>query len=85
MIEGGKYHDSLEELFTLQNTAELKLISYKIFTFDFGYKISRKLTKPGRFLCFGFTHLCAFVNVAVSYKSDWRALANELKKATKNF
>ena len=67
MIEGGKYHDSLEELFTLQNTAELKLISYKIFTFDFGFKISRKLTKPGRS---GFTHLCAFVNVAVSYKSD---------------
>ena len=70
MIEGGKYHDSLEELFTLQNTAELKLISYKIFTFAFGFKISRELTKPGRFLCFRFTHFCAFANVAVSCKGD---------------
>ena len=26
MIEGGEHHDSLEELFTLQNTEELKVI-----------------------------------------------------------
>ena len=39
MIEGGKQHDSLEELFTLQNTEELKVIvRYKVFTFDFGFK-----------------------------------------------
>ena len=37
------------------------------------------------FFCFGFTHLCTFVNVALSYERDWRALANELRKATKNF
>ena len=31
MIEGGKHHDSLEELFTLQNTEESKLIvRYKL-------------------------------------------------------
>ena len=47
MIEAGKHHDSLEELFTLQNTEELKVIvRYKVFTFDFGSKISRDLTKP---------------------------------------
>ena len=39
LIEGGKHHDSLEELFTLQNTEELKVIvRYKVFTFDFGFK-----------------------------------------------
>ena len=39
MIEGGEQHDSLEELFTLQNTEELKVIvRYKVFTFDFGFK-----------------------------------------------
>ena len=39
MIEGGKHHDSLEELFTQQNTEELKVIvGYKVFTFDFGFK-----------------------------------------------
>ena len=63
MIEGGKHHDSLEELFTLQNTEELK-----VFTFDFGSKISRDLTKPRAFFYFfGFTHLCAAVNVALSH------------------
>ena len=39
MIEGGKYHDSLEELFTLQNIAELRVISYKVFIFDFGFNV----------------------------------------------
>ena len=29
MIEGGKYHDSLEEMFSLQNNAELQVISYE--------------------------------------------------------
>ena len=39
MIEGGKHHDSLEELFTVQNTEELKaIVRYKVFTFDFGFK-----------------------------------------------
>ena len=64
MIEGGKYHDSLEELFTLQNIEELKvIIRFQVFTFDLGFKISRDLTKT--FLFFGFTHLCAFVNVTL--------------------
>ena len=68
MIEGGKYHDSLEELFTLQNIEELKvIIRFQVFTFDLGFKISRDLTKPETFLLFGFTHLCAFVNVTLRY------------------
>ena len=59
MIEGGKLlFDSLEELFILQNIADLKVIKYKVFIFNFGFKISRDLTKPdGFFLFFGFTHL----------------------------
>ena len=42
MIEGGnsKYHDSLEELFILQNIADLKVIRYEVFTFDFEFKMS---------------------------------------------
>ena len=68
MIEGRKHHDSLEELFTLQNTVELMVIvRYKVFTFDFGFKISRDLTKPGTFLFFGFPHLCTSVNIALSH------------------
>ena len=68
MIEGGEQHDSLEDLFALQNTEELKVIvRYKVFPFDFGFKISRDLTKPGAFLLFGFMHLCASVNVALSH------------------
>ena len=44
MIEGGEQHDSLEELFALQNTEELKVIvRCKVFPFDFGFKISRDL------------------------------------------
>ena len=68
MIEGGEHHDSLEELFTLQNTEELKVIvRYKVFTFDFGFKIPRDLTKPGAFLFFGFPHLRTSVNIALSH------------------
>ena len=68
MIEGGEQHDSLEELLTLQNTAELMVIvRYKVFTFDFGFKISRDLTKPGTILFFGFPHLCTSVNIALSH------------------
>ena len=53
MIEGGKYHDSLEELFTIQNIEELKLIvRYQVFSLDLGFKTSRDLTKPGTFLFF---------------------------------
>ena len=41
------------------------------------------MTRAESFLFqFGFTHLCAFINVALSYEGDWRALVNELKKAT---
>ena len=71
MVEGGKYHDSLEELFTRQNIVEWYSLSIS------DSKIFRNLTKPGRFLLFGFTHLCAFINVALSYESDWRALVND--------
>ena len=51
-----KYLDSLEKLFTLQNIADLTVMGYKVFTLDFGVKISGDATKPGRFY-FGFTHL----------------------------
>ena len=34
------YHDFLEELFILQNTADLKAIRYKVFIFDFGFKLN---------------------------------------------
>ena len=48
MIEGGisKYHDSLEELFILQNIADVKVIRYKELTFDFGFKCPE--TSPNR-------------------------------------
>ena len=45
-------------------------------TFDFGFKIFRDLTKPGHFF---WTHTSAFVNVALSYESDWLASVNEPK------
>ena len=41
--------DSLEELFTLQNIADLTVIGYKVLTLDFGFKIPGDATKPGRF------------------------------------
>ena len=51
-----KYPDSLQELFALQNIADLKVIGYEIFTLDFEFKIFGDATKPGRFYS-GFTHL----------------------------
>ena len=67
MIKGGNsnYHDSLEELFILQNFAELKAIRYKVFTVDFGFKMSGDQT--GTFYIFGFTHL-RLLNEASSYE-----------------
>ena len=53
MIEGGKYLDSLEKLFTLQNIEELKIIiRQQVFSLDLGFTISRDLTKPGPSLFF---------------------------------
>ena len=53
MIEGGKLlFDSLEELFILQNIADLKVIKHKVFIFNFGFKISRDLTKADGFFYF---------------------------------
>ena len=50
MIEGGKYLDSLEKLFTVQHIEELKIIiREQAFSLDLGVKISRDLTKPGPF------------------------------------
>ena len=62
MIEGenSKYHDSYGELFILQNIADLKVIRYKVFTFDFGFKMSGDVTKPGRFI-FLNSRICAFI------------------------
>ena len=57
MIEGGnsKYHDSLEELFI--NTADSKVIRYKVFTLISDSKCPE--TSPNRdvLYIFGFTHL----------------------------
>ena len=60
MIEGGnsKYHDLLEELFIPQNIADLKVIRYKVFTFDLGFKISGDFTTPGSFI-FLDSRICA--------------------------
>ena len=60
MSEGGnsKYHDSLDELFIPQNIADLKVIRYKEFTYDFGFKMSGDFTKPGRFI-FLDSRICA--------------------------
>ena len=41
------YDDSLEELFIPQNIVDLKVIRCKVFTSNFGFKISGDLTKPG--------------------------------------
>ncbi len=49
--------DSLQDLFTRQHIADSKVIGYKVFNLDSGFKISRHTTKLGRF-CFGFTCLC---------------------------
>ena len=79
MIEGGEYHDSSEELFTLQNIVEWYPLSIS--------DSKSPQTWPNRdvFLFFGFTHLCAFIKVALIYESDWRTLFSETKKATKIF
>ena len=59
-------------LFILQNIAELwvdiKKYSLPILDSKFPeiWLKSRRLSIS----CFGFTHLCAFVNVALSYESD---------------
>ena len=46
MIEGGKHHDSLEELFTLQNTEELKVIvRYKLKTATKNFSITERRHK----------------------------------------
>ena len=50
MIEGGEHHDSLEELFTLQNTEELKVIvRCKVFPSDFGFQ---RVDQTGSFFIF---------------------------------
>ena len=48
--ENTKLHYSLEELFILQNIDDIKVIRYKVFTFDFGFQMSGDVTKPGRFI-----------------------------------
>ena len=71
MIEGGKYHDSLEKLFTLQTIAESTgLNRYKVVTFDFGSKIFGDLAKPERFFIFLDSCICLFLKVAWSFESD---------------
>ena len=69
MIEGGKYHDSLEKLFTLQTIAESKgLNRYKVVTFDFGSKIFGDLAKPERFFYFfGFMHIFPFFKSSLEF------------------
>ena len=49
-------------MFIPQNIADLKVISYKVFIFDFGFKISGDLNKPGWFFKYYFMiHASAFV------------------------
>ena len=72
MIEGGnsKYHDSLEELFILENIADLQAIRYKVFIhFRFRIQNVRRLHQTGTFYIFGFTHL-RLLNEALIYDSD---------------
>ena len=71
MTKGGNYHGSLEELFTLQKIEESKVIRNK-YSLRFRIQNLQRLDKTGTFffLIFGFTHLCAIVNVALSYESD---------------
>ena len=83
MIEGGNYHDSLEELFTLQKIAESKVIKNK-------YSLSISDSKSpetwsNRYVFYFLDSLISvqYVNVALSYESDQPASVNELKKATK--
>ena len=87
MTEGGneKYHDSQEEVFILQNIADLKAIRYKVFTFDFGFKLSRDFTNPGRFIF--LVHASALVERSLNLfmKSDWRASVDESNKTINNF
>ena len=85
MIEGGNYHDSLEELFTLQKIAESKVIKNK-------YSLSISDSKSpetcsNRYVFYFLDSLISvqYVNVALSYESDRPASVNELKKATKKF
>ena len=55
MIEGGEYHNSSEELFTLAKHCGM------VSTFDFGFKISTNMTKPGRFFIFWIhASLCVY-------------------------
>ena len=58
--------------------ADFKVIRYKVFTFDFGFKMSGDFTKPGRFTL--YDHASVLVE-----RNDWRASVNESKKTIKNF
>ena len=58
MIEGGKYHDSLEKLFILQNIAELKVDSkYSLSILDSKFRETWPKLGSLFIFCFGLTHL----------------------------
>ena len=50
MILGENHPDSLEELFTLENIADLAVIAYKVFTLNFGFQNLRRRDQTGTFL-----------------------------------
>ena len=57
MMEGGEHHDSLEELFTLQNTKELKVIvRYKVLPFRFRIQNLQRVDQTGSFFNFFWIH-----------------------------
>ena len=70
--ENSKLHYSLEELFILQNIDNVKVIRYKVFTLDFGFQMSRDVTKPGRFI-FLNSRICAFIysHIRLGYRAGW--------------
>ena len=61
-----------------QNIVDLKIIWYKVFTFNFGFKISGDQTRR-----FFWTHSSTFVNVALSYEkwltcfSQWTQIGDK--------
>ena len=57
MMEGGEHHDSLEELFTLQNTKELKVIvRYKVLPFRFRIQNLQRVDQTGSFFNYFWIH-----------------------------
>ena len=73
MIEGGKvsWLYSFEELFILQNIADLKVIRYKVLTFDLGQKDDKEFFRIDSYLRhFTVTSEGAFGELCVPLKKS---------------